>query len=556
MDFIQNRDGKNSHQRAGNRSLALYPKKRIAIAELLFALLVICFFLPSPARAQDAAELKKEVEAMKKEYEGRIATLEERIAALEKQDSSATSQTSAKETLVAPPSKNTGIVAQATQEIVKPLDGNQAQDEKRLQEQTTSDTTYVQLRDADTRIQRLEEQLKAFEFHGYLRSGYGLNGLGGQQVAFQAPGADAKFRLGNEAETYAELIFVNNWINPQHDSDKAWLRTETMVEANTTNAANYANFNCPSCNDQFRFREAFVQAGNVIASNPDAKFWAGERYYRRYHIDIDDFYVLDMSGYGAGVEDLNVKVGKLSVAFLAGARPDIVTSSGNYAKANLDVRLYDVKAPGGQLGFFFNYADAKGGTQSNGTVVPSTDGYAIAFRHTRTEFHGGFNTFSVGYAKGAASNLSTSLDDPSIYLKNAEKWLVAENLLIQPNDRFALMPLFVYQRTRDGNPQNSWAQWVSFGARPVYFFTKHVSLAAEPGFDRTTAGNGTYSGWLRKFTIAPQIGTGSEFFSRPVLRLFVTYANWSDGLRGFVGGVPYTNKTSGLTYGVQAETWW
>ena len=27
-------------------------------------------------------------------------------------------------------------------------------------------------------------------------------------------------------------------------------------------------------------------------------------------------------------------------------------------------------------------------------------------------------------------------------------------------------------------------------------------------------------------------------------------------LRGFVGGIPYQNKTNGLTYGVQAETWW
>ena len=49
---------------------------------------------------------------------------------------------------------------------------------------------------------------------------------------------------------------------------------------------------------------------------------------------------------------------------------------------------------------------------------------------------------------------------------------------------------------------------------------------------------------------------GREFFSRPALRAFVTYANWSDGLRGFVGGTPYANKTSGLTYGVQVETWW
>jgi len=38
------------------------------------------------------------------------------------------------------------------------------------------------------------------------------------------------------------LIFVNNWLNPEHNSDKAWMKTEVMIEANTTNSANYANF--------------------------------------------------------------------------------------------------------------------------------------------------------------------------------------------------------------------------------------------------------------------------------------------------------------------------
>src|SRR6516164_5363007 len=46
---------------------------------------------------------------------------------------------------------------------------------------------------------------------------------------------------------------------------------------------------------------------------------------------------------------------------------------------------------------------------------------------------------------------------------------------LQPNDRFAIMPIFVYQRYKDGNPQHGWNQWVSFGARPEIFFTKYVS---------------------------------------------------------------------------------
>jgi maltoporin len=102
-----------------------------------------------------------------------------------------------------------------------------------------------------------------------------LNSLGGQQVAFQAPGAGAKYRLGNEAETYGEFIFVNNWVNPDHDAEKAWFKTEVMLEANTTNSASYSNFNNGTGNDQFRVREVFVRAGNVFESQPDAKFWAG-----------------------------------------------------------------------------------------------------------------------------------------------------------------------------------------------------------------------------------------------------------------------------------------
>jgi maltoporin len=116
------------------------------------------------------------------------------------------------------------------------------------------------------------------------------------------------------------------------------------------------------------------------------------------------------------------------------------------------------------------------------------------------------------------------------------------------------MPIFVYQRVKDGDPRQEWKQWVSFGARPEIFFTKYLSMAFEAGFDHTHS-NGQYDGWLRKFTIAPQIGAGRKFFSRPVLRTFLTYASWSDGLRGFVGGTPFRNRTGGLTYGVQAETW-
>jgi maltoporin len=424
------------------------------------------------------------------------------------------------------------------------------------QGQVPATPTYDQLRDADTRIRKLEEVVKSFEFHGYFRAGYGLNSVGGQQVAFQAPGADAKYRLGNEAETYAELIFVNNWLNPERIPDNIWLKTEFMVEANTTNSASYANFSGGIGNDNFRLREAFVQAGNVVKALPDAKFWAGERYYRRYQVHINDFYILDMSGYGGGVEDVNVKIGKIAVAYLGGARPDVETNNGNYAKINIDVRLYDVTVPLGKLGVWFNLAVAPGGQTPTGENIPSATGYAFGIGHQRLEWLGGYNWFSIQYGKGPASNFSTAVDDPNPYVKDSERLRVVDHALFQPSNVFATMAEVVYQQTRSGTPGEGWTQWVSLGARPQVFFSELFSVAFEAGFDYTHSGDGKYNGWLRKFTLAPQLGAGRKFFSRPVLRAFVTYASWSDGLRGFVGGVPFQNDTNGLTYGLQAESWW
>jgi len=527
-------------------------------------LAIIVAYAASIASAQQTGSLQQQLQQLKKQYEQTTHDLEQRIAALERQIES---ERESAEKAKAETAKD-GVVPAAVlaaEQAKKAVAGQSDQVGAAFQGQLASEPSYDQLQEADAKIAKLQEQVNTFEFHGYFRSGYGLNGVGGQQVAFQAPGADAKYRLGNEAETYGELIFVNNWINPDRASDKAWMKTEFMVEANTTNSASYANFPGGSGNDQFRLREAFIQVGNIFESQPGAKFWAGERYYRRQHIEIDDFYPLDMSGYGAGVEDLNIVIGKLALGYLAGARPDLVTSNGALAKNNIDLRLYDLKGPLGLWGGWFNFATSKGGTTSTGATIPTTDGYAFGLRHQRLEWHGGYHALSVQYGTGAASNFSTSIDDPTAFVHGSARLLATEQVLFQPNDRFAIMPILIYQRSKDGIPQHPWNQWISFGARPEIFFTKHLSLAFEAGVDHThcsagclsASGNpiGRYDGWLRKFTIAPQISAGRKFFSRPVLRVFLTYATWSDGFRGLVGSLAYLNSTSGLTYGVQAETW-
>jgi maltoporin len=468
-----------------------------------------------PSRAQQPEDLQKQLQQLKQQYDATTRDLEQRIAALEQQiQKQKEADEKAKEGTIS-------AVELAAQAAQKAALGQSDQVGAEYQGQLPSEPTYDLLNEAESKISTLQEQLGTFEFHGYFRSGYGLNSKGGSQVAFQAPGADAKYRLGNEAETYGEFILVNNWLNPEHNGDKAWLKTEVMIEANTADAASYANFPGNTGNDQFRLREAFVRAGNILEFQPNAKFWAGERYYRRQHIEINDFYPLDMSGYGAGIEDWDLRIGKMSVAYLAGARPDVVTQNGNYAKSNIDVRLYDLKGPFGLYAVWFDFADAKGGTTPGGTVVPTANGYAFGLRHQRLEWHGGYHAFSIQYGKGAASNFSTSIDNPDPFIKSSERLLIAEHLLVQPNERFAIMPIFIFQRKRDGLPGHGFNDWASFGVRPEVFFTKYLSLAFEAGFDHTEGfvttqnGNAQFDGWLRKFTIRRKSVRAASFSAGP-----------------------------------------
>ena len=530
------------------------------------AVLAVMVLLHTRASAQHDGDLQQQLQELKQQYEQTTKDLQQRIAVLEQQiENEKQTQNKTKESTISAVELAGQQAAQAA------TGGNSNQVGANFQGQVSLQPTYDELQEADKKIEGLERQMGSFEFHGYLRSGYGLNSQGGQQIAFQAPGTEAKYRLGNEAETYGEFIFVNNWLNPAEHPGEAWVKTEIMVEANTTDSTNYAAFPqtvvngqaTSGGNDQFRLREAFVRGGHFLGdTQPDAIFWAGERYYRRQHVEIDDFYPLDLSGYGGGFEDLRIGIGKLAVAFLAGSRPDITTQNGNYSKSNIDVRFYDLKGPFGLYGGWFDFATSKGGTIPGGTVIPTSSGEAFGFKFQHLEWHGGFHAFSIQYGTGAASNFSsngsgTVVQNPTPFINSQAQFLITEQVLIQPNDKFAIMPILVYQRTKDGSPLHPWQQWVSFGARPEIFFTKYLSLAFEGGFDHTHSTVAPlYDGWLRKFTIAPQIGAGRKFFSRPVLRAFLTYGNWSDGLRGFVGGIPFQTRTDGFTYGVQAETWW
>jgi maltoporin len=106
---------------------------------------------------------------------------------------------------------------------------------------------------------------------------------------------------------------------------------------------------------------------------------------------------------------------------------------------------------------------------------------------------------------------------------------------------------------------------VSGGIRPVVWLTDTIAIqgaAAGAYVDRNRVQTGDAfgrSGSYGIFTISPTIKPKGGFFTRPEIRLFATYAIWSDSLKGssIGGSVPYTqrNVNQGWLFGSQAEIW-
>ncbi len=405
---------------------------------------------------------------------------------------------------------------------------------------------------SDTEMEYFREQMKKlasmWEFHGYLRSGIGFNDEGGDQHLLRAPGAEADYRLGNEAETYIESTLVARWPNP--NPDDAWFKIQLLVTYITNNNRNFDTTN------RIGMRESYIQGGNVIKSVPELKFWAGNRYYRRWNVHMIDFFYLNMSGYGGGFEDLPVgSIGKLAVAYLGGSLEDeeFTTGIGRYYKHNLDMRLYDVDVPLGKGMFWLNLANTRGRYGLAGSP-----GIAAGFIHKAPGLVGGENVLSIQYARGSASNLAPDPRPPADNIEDSWVLRILDSVLLQPSDKFSMTGIAVFQLRDSGDDGDSTVTWMSVGARPILHFTPYVALASEIGIDMVQQpGDDADMGVLGKLTFAAQVTAGTGFYARPNIRVYTTLATWNDTFKGeAVAGPAHATENNAVIAGVQAEAWW
>jgi hypothetical protein len=435
----------------------------------------------------------------------------------------------------------------------------------------------------------------------------------------------------------------------------------------------------------FRFvlRQAFLEMKNVFKTAPEVTFWGGVRFYDRFNTDPDDYFWLDTSGYGIGVYNIDVGVGKLAFAWIGNLDPSILSPDiGTPFKHTFDLRLKDISLGGfGSLALVLIGNVERGGTfnqgygtgsfvngvfQPNGSIVNLTNpvhsdsawgigggliynikfgpgggnnsftAYAL-FGRGATNFGAGNDTGSITQAEnlflafhpttphGELISVGNPIDHSFTYRAGfqayaALPWYHSEpapvagtskegtskegKAVVAPAPAPPPLPWFSigawanWQDSYNGsavagttgpgignggnvvNPDepvvhtivSGHAHTVDFGIRPAIWITDNIAFQGQfagqyesnnfngsgfPGF-------GARHGWLGTFDFGPVIKPKGGYFTRPELRLFATYAIWSDSLKGMTtpasengGGdfmPPYNGNTNhGWLFGTQVE---
>ena len=420
-------------------------------------------------------------------------------------------------------------------------------------------------------------QAMAVDFHGYARSGIGWTGSGGEQQCFQATGAGSKYRLGNECETYAEIKL----------GQEVWKEGDKSFYFDTNVAYSVAQQNDWEATDP-AFREANVQGKNLIEWLPGSTIWAGKRFYQRHDVHMIDFYYWDISGPGAGIENVDLGFGKLSLAATRSQEAGgsyIFTSNDIYhdfkdtANDVFDVRLAQMEInPGGTLELGVDYGRANKTDGYSFADGASKDGWMFTAEHTQSMLKG-YNKFVVQYATDAMTTQGKGLSQGSFtgndYDKDAEigavdnrinnngdLWRVLDHGAISLGEKGDLMYVGMYQNIDrdDGNG----TKWWTVGVRPMYKWTPIMSTLMEVGYDNVKSQKTGDTNNQYKITLAQQWQAGDSIWSRPAIRVFATYAKW-DEKWGYDNGIAYKD-TSAKTYsrgdndewsfGAQMEIWW
>src|SRR5471032_2890639 len=180
----------------------------------------------------------------------------------------------------------------------------------------------------------------AVDWTGYMRSGPAATDVSGKSRQCYGIG-ELKYRLGNECDFYGEFQLAQ--------AVKA-----DGVDFNAVLMTNYYSASTDESNNNAGVEQAYVEMKGVDIA-PQALFWMGKR-RDRDDVHIVDTFFTNMSGVGAGVENIDVGLGKIGFSGYKADTPIpqvdgvLNTAAGNNGVGRLHAQWYDIPVnPDGKL---------------------------------------------------------------------------------------------------------------------------------------------------------------------------------------------------------------
>lgn len=375
------------------------------------------------------------------------------------------------------------------------------------------------------------------EFHGYLRTGVGHNSSGGEQACFGLEGV-AKYRLGNECDSYGELLYTKELVK---SANGASFVGTFMVTA----AASGYDFGTASP----YVSQAYIEAKNLDFMRGGV-VWMGKRYYHRPDIHVIDFKWLQSDGVGAGVNGVPAGPGKFSYALL---RDDHLISTVRQSSATRHNFTYEgVEVnPNGTLQLDLTLIS------EDASVAGAHGGWSLSMVHLQDKVLGGDNKVGVQYGVGPGIKIGGTGDITQG--SGVTRTRLFDQLIWQVTPDLCGSLVALVQRDKGSAGTQT---WTSIGVRPVYSVTENFKLQLDLGHDRIRPAASGATQQLTKITFAPTLTAGRGFWTRPELRSFVTYAKWNRAAQlaaapasSLSGTGVFGGNTNGTSVGLQLEAW-
>ena len=425
----------------------------------------------------------------------------------------------------------------------------------------------------------------AVDFHGYFRAGAQASTQGGEVYCLGNGNIGHKVgRLGDECDTYAELTLNQEVYNKANNK---WT-VNTLVAYGTQEGNRDLQGDSwqgvggdgPWNGQRLSIRELWTG----YQTDAGYQIWAGKRFYQRKDIHLLDLYYLNNSGYGAGIEGIDVGMGNLAFAVTKWANDG--TSDYNRNVYKLDARWNGIPVgPLGNLDASVIYAlpfiseqqeaNAAGNARANransGALVTLDLNTAVNSDSVNlmNHFVVQYGTNGFGYIGSndnhAGDNYSPDLDDTGVRVIN---WgtLDAGNFGLGYSLIWAHVDNGDDHPAADGvnftTPRSGWTY--SIVLRPEYKWTEFTRTTLELGYSAQKT-----NGWVAntkyedpdvyKVTLAQQFTPGKGFWTRPAIRFYVSYIGGDEFANGWDVGYKNKNKDGDeyqITVGTQVEAWW